>query len=411
MRRKIILYTVIIAVFSIIQVMIGCGPDQSEKTEDGDAIHENHSDEQGEEHSDAEEHVKLSPEALKTLNLKTAPVELRDLGGEIKTTAVIEPDQTRIAHVSPRIPGRAIDIKTLLGDRVQKGRILAELDSIELGQAKADYLKAKANLQVARANYQREDRLYKKQISSEKEYLDAKGEFLRSEADQNTARETLRLLGLTDKEINNLSWSSGEHPPSHFPLLAPFDGTVVEKHIVLGELINPEDKPYVIADLTHLWIQLDIYEKDLEWINIGKDVTVKVDSLPDAQFKGTVTYISDILDESTRTAKARVEVDNLDRKLKPGMFATARISTPSMETKEVISIPGAAIQQIRGKTSVFVAENENIFELRELELGKESGEYVEVVSGLKTGDIVVTGGGFYLKSVLLKEEIGEGDAD
>ncbi len=411
MRQKIILCTVIIAVFSIIQVLTACGPDQPEKTEDGDAIHENHSNEQGNEHADEEEHVKLSPEALETLNLKTASVELRDLGGEIKTTAVIEPDQTRIAHVSPRIPGRAIDIKALLGDHVQKGRILAELDSIELGQAKADYLKAKANLQVARANYQREDRLYKKQISSEKEYLDAKGEFLRSEADQNTARETLRLLGLTDKEINNLSWSSGEHPPSHFPLLAPFDGTVVEKHIVLGELINPEDKPYVIADLTHLWIQLDIYEKDLEWINIGKDVTVKVDSLPDAQFKGTVTYISDILDESTRTAKARVEVDNLDRKLKPGMFATARISTPSMETKEVISIPGAAIQQIRGKTSVFVAENENIFELRELELGKEYGEYVEVVSGLKTGDIVVTGGGFYLKSVLLKEEIGEGDAD
>jgi cobalt-zinc-cadmium efflux system membrane fusion protein len=410
MRRKIILITIVIAASSIIHVLTGCGDEQTPSTREGDAAHETHGDNPGGEHTENGGHISLSPKALETLNMETALVELRALGGEIQTTAVIEPDQTRIAHVSPRIPGRATDVKALLGDRVQKNQVLAELDSIELGQAKADYLKAKANLQVAQANYKREDRLYKKQISSEKEYLDAKGKFLRSEAELNTARETLRLLGITDNEIHSLKWSEGKHPPSNFPLTAPFEGTVIEKHIVLGELIKPEDKPYTIADLSHLWIQLDVYEKDLNWVNTGKEVSIKVDAYPDARFKGTVTYISDILDESTRTAKARVELKNSDYKLKPGMFATAEISAPSMETSDVVSIPVSAIQQIRSKPSVFVVEDENAFELRELELGKRAGDYVQVVDGVEPGETVVTTGGFYLKSLILKEEMGEGHA-
>ena len=406
MKNKWILALSLISMLCMSPLLSGCGGSDSGKTGVNEEEHQDHSD----EHAEEERYLKLSPEALETLSLETAPVELRNLGGEIRTTAVIEPDQTRIAHVSLRIPGRAIEVKAFLGNRVKKGQVLAELDSIELGRAKTDYLKAGANLEVARANYKREDRLYKKQISSEKEYLDARGEFLRSEAEMNSSRETLRLLGITDKEINNLRWGSGKRPASHFPLLAPFDGTVTEQHIALGELIKPEDKPYVIADLSHLWIQLDIYEKDLAWVNTGKDVTIKVDSYPDARFKGTVTYISDILDESTRTAKARVELNNTDRELKPGMFATAIISTPTAGTKEVIAIPSSAIQQIHGKKSAFVVENENSFQLRELKLGKETEDFVEVSDGLKPGEKVVTTGGFYLKSILLKEEMGEGHA-
>ncbi len=406
MKKKWVIAISLISILCTSPFLTGCGTSDSSKT----GVSEEGQEDSVDEHSEEEGHLKLSPEALKTLDIKTAPVELRNLGGEITTTAVIEPDQTRIAHVSLRIPGRAIDIIALLGDRVEKDQILAELDSIELGQVKADFLKAKANLQVAHANYRREDRLYKKLITSEKEYLDAKGEFLRSEAEMNSARGTLKLLGLSDEAINNLKWGEGKHPPSHFSLLAPIDGTVVEQHIVLGELIKPEDKPYVIADLTHLWIQLDIYEKDLDWVKLGKNVTIEVDSFPGEHFNGKIAYISDIIDESTRTAKARVELDNPDYRLKPGMFATARISTPPTGATEVISIPSSAIQQIRGNPSAFVREDESSFELRELSLGPKSEEFVEVISGLEAGENVVTTGGFYLKSLLLKEEMGEGHA-
>jgi cobalt-zinc-cadmium efflux system membrane fusion protein len=401
MKKRSLQLIILISIFWTGIALISCSSEgEITKPED------KHTD----EHSETQDHIKLSQEALTTLNLKTSVVERKPLSSEIKTTAVIEPNRTRIAHVSPRISGRVVDVKAFLGDSVQQGQVLAELDSIELGQTKAEYLESKANLEVARANYSRENRLFKKQITSEKEYLYAKAEFIRSESALNTALETLRLLGLSDEKIKSLKWGETDHPASIFPLIAPFTGTVVEQHIVLGEFIKPEDKPYTIADLSHLWIQLDIYEKDLRWVEVGKTVDIKVNAYPDENFEGKITYVSDILDESTRAAKARVEILNMDGKLKPGMFATAIISIPSSDNEEGIVVLSTAIQQIEGKSAVFVQEGEDSFEMRGVSLGQHSGDYVQVLKGLSPGDKVVTEGGFYLKSALLKEELGEGHA-
>jgi cobalt-zinc-cadmium efflux system membrane fusion protein len=302
-----------------------------------------------------------------------------------------------------------VSVKAYLGDKVTRGEVLAELDSIELGQAKSEYLKARADLEVARANFSREERLYNRQITSEKEYLDAKGEFLRAEAALNTSRETLRLLGLSDADVKSISWSERKSPPSMFPLKAPFDGIIIEQHTVLGELVTSQDNAYTITDLTHLWIQLDVYEKDLRHVGKGKPVDIMVDAYPDEKFTGEVTYISDVLDETTRTARARVEIENPDGRLKPGMFASALITIPG-EGGDALTVPSSAIQQVRGKPTVFVREGEGIFEAKEITTGRESGDLVEVTDGISPGDEVVTEGGFYLKSLLLKDEMGEGHA-
>jgi len=381
----------------------GGGTEKEEHADEGEQAHE---EENG--HED-EGHIELTPEALESISLKTATAERRPVGGEIKTTAVIEPDNTRIAHVTPRIPGRVSSVNAFLGDKVTKGQVLAELDSIELGQAKSEYLKARADLEVARANFSREERLYGRQITSEKEYLDAKGEFLRAEAALNTSAETLRLLGLSDADVKAISWTERKSPPSIFPLKAPFDGTIIEKHTVLGELISPENNAYTIADLTHLWIQLDVYEKDLRHVSKGKPVDVTVDAYPGEKFTGEVTYVSDVLDESTRTARARVEIENEDGRLKPGMFASALITIPG-EGGDALTVPSSAVQQVRGKPTVFVREGEGVFEAKEITAGREAGGYVEILGGVSPGDEVVTEGGFYLKSLMLKDEMGEGHA-
>jgi cobalt-zinc-cadmium efflux system membrane fusion protein len=375
----------------------------------GEESKEEGTEERVREKDHGEERITLPEAALQTVPFKTVTVQRRGLEQEIQATAVIAPNEDRLAHVSPRISGRVVAVKAFLGDSVEKGQTLAELDSLELGQAKAEYLKAKANVEVARANYKREERLFQQKISAEKEYLDARGEFLRSDTQLKATREALRLLGLAEQDIDRLSWGGGTHPLSYFPLLAPFTGTVVEKHVTLGELLGSTDKPYTIADLSTLWVLLDIYEKDLGRVHPGAQTRLAVEAYPGEPFQGTVTYVSDLLNETTRTAQARVEIANAEHKLKPGMFVTATIVVPVPSATEVIAIPASAIQRVQGKPMAFVQEAERVFVARQLKLGRDSGPYTEVLEGLREGERVVTKGGFYLKSTLLKEEIREGE--
>ncbi|MBI3301381.1 MAG: efflux RND transporter periplasmic adaptor subunit [Deltaproteobacteria bacterium] len=379
-----------------------CREDHGEHHTDGETTQE-----ESRHEGAGNERVTLSPEALASLAIKTVTVERRLLADEIRTTAVIKPNENRLAHVSPRIPGKATEVRAVLGDLVEPGQTLTLLDSLELGEKKAAFLQARTNLEVARRNYEREERLFQQRISSEKEYLEAKGEFERSEAAYRAAREALRLVGLTDAEIEKITWSGKGHPLSYFPLVAPFAGTVVEKHITIGELIEPNETPYTIADLRTVWVLLDIYEKDVGRVNIGADVRIVVDAYPHETFQGTVAYLSNLLDPSTRTAQARVEIDNRDGRLRPGMFATAALTLPSSTGQAALVVPKDAVQRVRGRPVAFVEEQAGTYVARELTLGKDSGPAVEVLSGLTEGERVVTEGAFYLKSSLLKEEMGE----
>jgi cobalt-zinc-cadmium efflux system membrane fusion protein len=355
--------------------------------------------------SPSTERVALSAEALRTTAIATVPVEQRPLTNEIRATAVIKPNENRLAHVSPPIPGRAIAVKAVLGDQVEPRQVLALLDSLELGEKKSAFLQAQTNLEVARRNYEREAGLFKQRISSEKDYLETKGEFERSDAAYRAAREALRLVGIADADIDRITWGGKGEALSHFPILSPFHGTVIEQHIVVGELIRPEDKVYAIADLRTLWILLDVYEKDLGRVAVGKDVEVRVDAYPEARFQGKIAYLSDVLDESTRTARARVEVDNADGRLRPGMFATAIITLPGSAGRPVVVVPDAAIQRVRGQPTAFVEESPGSYLVRPLTLGRQAGDVVEVQAGLQPGERVVTDGAFTLKSLLLKDDL------
>ncbi len=357
----------------------------------------------------AEERTELPAKALEAIAVQTTVVTHKPLRQEIRATAVIKPNEYRLAHVSPRIPGKAIEVKAVLGDIVEPGQTLAYLDSPELEEKKAAFLQARTNLEVARRNYEREDRLFKQQISSEREYLEAKGEFERSEAAFRATREALRLVGLTDADIDQIAWGTKGYPLSHFPLVAPFAGTVVEQHITIGELVEPNETPYTIADLTTVWALLDIYEKDLARVGEGDAVQITVEAYPGDTFRGQVTYLSNLLNPATRTAQARVEIDNHDGRLRPGMFATAILTAPAAASRKALVVPRHAIQQVRGKPVVFVEAQPGSYQMRELSLGQEAGADVEVLSGLAAGERVVTDGAFYLKATVLKEEMGEHD--
>lgn len=349
----------------------------------------------------------VPPEALAGQAFQTTVIERRLFRDEIAATATIKPNEYRLVHLSPRIEGRVIEVKAELGQHVKSGQVLALLDSIELGQKKSDFLQAKTNHDVDKRNYVREEGLYKEQITSEKEFLDAKGRHEKSLAAYRAAHEALRLIGLSEADITHIDWSTKEQPLSYFPIVSSLNGTVIERTITLGELISPKDTAFTIVDLSTVWIILDVYEQNLAAVRKGADVEMTVDALPGETFKGTIVYLSDVLNPVTRTIDARVEIPNPQRRLRPGMFARAAVILPGHGNDALVA-PLDALHQVNDKTMAFVEKNPGTYEVREVTVGRRSPPYGEIRSGLREGERVVTTGAFYLKSMLLKEQIGGG---
>ncbi len=333
-------------------------------------------------------------------------VELSGIGVTLKATGEIGPNQNRFVVVSPRMPGVAKEVLVDWGDRVKKGQVLAILDSIELGQARADYKKAKAMLKLAKKNYQREKSLYRQNICSKKQFLEAETDYEQAQIELKALRERLKLMGLHENSMLN---APEGNVSSLFTIAAPFDGTVIEKKVAVGELKDAFTPIVTISDLTHIWVWFDIYEKDITKVKVGNRVIISVASYPDEQFEGLVTYIGATVNEKTRTVKVRAEVDNSHEKLKPGMFAKVLLQ---VETRgDSIMLPEEAVQSDGQKDFVFVPLREGLFLRRDVNLGARVDGYLKVISGLSRNDKVVVKGGFLLKSEIMKEKFGEGCTD
>jgi cobalt-zinc-cadmium efflux system membrane fusion protein len=271
------------------------------------------------------------------------------------------------------------------------------LDSIELGQTKSEYIKTQTLLDLAKANYEREKSLFDQKIAAKKDVLSAEAEYRKTEAEARSLHERLRLYGLSDQAITNLN-----NVPSQYILISPAAGVVLERDMSKGEVIEAGKKVATISDLSTVWVLLNIHEKDLAKVKQGTTVKIHTESYRGEVFAGKVAYIGNVVEPQTRTVPLRVEVPNPRARLKPGMFATAEVVT-GISSTEAIMIPSSAIQKIEGKPAVFVQGKDGSFAKRELELGREFGNSVEVNAGLKEGEQVVVTGAFTLKSELLKE--------
>jgi cobalt-zinc-cadmium efflux system membrane fusion protein len=386
-----------IRVFLLLMSLASCGRPEPPVSQEA-------ADSSTKEETTVPEVVRLSPEALRSLSLKTAAVERRPLTEEVRVTAVIKPNENRLAHVSPRIPGRVVSVSKFLGDTVKEGDILAALDSVELGKAKADYLKFQALVGIQEKNYQRAKRLFEQHIASQKEMLEAEAAYLTVKAEFEAAHATLHLYGLSNEETHQLTWQAKE-PISQFPLLSPFPGIVAEKDLTIGEMVSPERSVYTIADLSTVWIQLDVYEKDLAKVHPGQEVILTTESYPEERFRGAVTYIGVLFNEQTRTVPTRVEIPNQQGRLKPGMFATAIIMAQEGSGATGLIIPESALQQVEADTVVFIPDGDGVFTKRKVTIGNRGEGWVEVSDGVREGEQVVTEGIFTLKSELLKDAL------
>jgi cobalt-zinc-cadmium efflux system membrane fusion protein len=373
-------------------------------------VEEAHKDDH--EREEHHEEIVLTPETIKQAGIEIGEVSLRPLKIESSFPGKVSVNETKLAHVGPRIAGRAVEVYANLGEFVKKGQPLAVIDSPELGEAQSQYLKAKTNLQVAEKSYERAKVVLEGKAISAGEFQRREGEYLSSRAEAKAAEDRLHLLGMTENELSAIG--KGHTISSKVAIYAPVSGTVIERHLTLGEVVEPVKPLFVIADLSNLWVIADIPENDVSKIGKGQMVSVIASSYPDKEFTGSVTYISDTVDPATRSVKIRAEVTNPPSPpfvkggqggiLKPEMFSTVKIGTGRMEA---LAVPESAVQREGDKTVVFVAESENTFQKRVVTLGPEVDGYHQVLSGLESGERIVTKGAFILKSEGMKGEMEE----
>ena len=257
---------------------------------------------------------------------------LEAVSAPLSATAVIELNADRVSKVSSRVTGKIIRLMATQGQRVKAGQPLAYADTVELDQAFSEYMKAKGKRELAEKTLRREELLFEKKVCPEKDVLQARQEFSAAEADLALAIERFRFLGINIAQVERQKSNGGNGHPL-IPIASSIGGVVIERTVTQGEVIGPDKNLFTVADLTTLWLQIDLYEKDLARIKMGQGVNLSVTALPDKHFKGRISYVGDLLDEKTRTVKARVTVDNSGGLLKPGMFATVDIQTAAGEKK------------------------------------------------------------------------------
>lgn len=370
---------------------------QETRADAGKTKNEERGNEKTKDERGAEGQLKLSTEDIKSAGIKIEELKAQSLVNQVVLTATIRANQDRIAHVAPRVSARLVKVNANLGDRVKKGQTLALLDSIELGEAHSAYRQAQSQFALAKADFERANRLKDDQIIPEKDYLRARSEYEKARTALEASNDKLRLLDAAHRETE-------QGPASIFAVHAPFAGTVIEKHAILGELAQPDKQLFIVADLSSLWIEANLFEKDLARVKIGAPATVRVTAYPADVFRGKLTYISNTVDKETRAVVARVEVPNPDGRLKPEMFATASIDTAA--TSKALTVPQEAVLLINGQAMAFVQEAGG-FEPRAVELGDKVGGRVVVRSGIKEGEQIVIAGTYALKARMLKSQIGD----
>jgi cobalt-zinc-cadmium efflux system membrane fusion protein len=342
-----------------------------------------------------EETVQLDSAGVAAAGIVLGTVEAVQ-SAQLGVTGTITYDQARVSHVGPRTEGRIVTLRTEPGARVAAGQLLAVLESPEVGSIRADLHEAERLVEIARENYEREQRLEAQGISSRRELLAAEAELRREQASLLRADERLRALG------------AGNGEGGQFVMTAPFGGVVIEMHATRGEVVGPNDQLFTIADLSRVWIELDVYERDLGRVAVGQPVMVTTTAYGDRAFPGRIVYIGSVVDALKRTVQARVEVPNPDGALKPGMFARADIAVDTADAV-IIAVPEGAVQMLEGRTVVFVpGEAPGEFHAVDVTVGEGlPGNRTRIVAGLEPGQPVVVAGGFLLRSELAEGEIGE----
>lgn len=406
----------------LILALVGCGDNKKETTKE--VAHE----EAGETGV-----VSLTKAQVELMKIEVRSPDRRQLEGYISAPAKVEPLPTRIADIGTLISGRVRNIYVAEGVRVEKGQVLLEIQGLEIGEIKGEYIRSRAALESARANFERQKKLLQENIAAKRAYIEAQATYAEARAAFSAADQKLHSIGIADEEAQSLlqvATAQDSHKSSAvaatLKIRSPISGVVGRTNVNLGQQVAPDTDIMEVVDSEKVWVVADIYEKNLASIKSGQPVEVITEAYPGLSFKGTLEFMSPVVDPETRTVKVRTTIDNRDGYLKPDMYANMRIFDDS--NQQSLVIPEAAVQNDGEIDFVFVlvedsdepnhnsgsdhtGDNEHAKRLKfrkvPVQTGVQQDGFTEIVAGLEAKEKVVVNGAFFLKSEMMKENFGE----
>lgn len=382
------------ALIALVFALAACGG--KEKDEAHEKAGEHAAEEHGGETKEEEGMLAVDAEVLRDLKITTFPAELRPGGEGVTALGELKVNGEAYAEAGSPIPARVVRLLARPGQAVRRGQPLAELQSVELGQARAQRTAAAARAQLARQTVERKRGLAAERIVSRGELQRAEAEAAEAAAELRAAEAGVEALGVGRGGAGGLSG---------FSLLSPLSGTVLERTAVQGQTADPSQALFRIGDLSRLWLLVQAPERDVVRMRTGSSAEISMAALPGQKLQGTVDWVGREVDAHSRTVPVRIVLANEDGRLKPGMFATAWIATGA-QGEQVVAVPATALQRMDDQWVVFLPRGEGRFEVRPVERGRDLGDEVAIVSGLKPGERIVVEGAFILRAEAEKKEGG-----
>lgn len=368
----------------------------------GDSEHAGHDHDHG-GHDDHADHghdeggVHISPEVMREFGIEVQTAEGGHIARVVRLPGEVVYNADRIAHVTPTVSGIVRQVHLSVGDRIEAGQIMAVLNSRELAASRSEYLAAKARLELAEANLSRDERLFQDRVGTERAVLESRQAREEARITMNQAENALHALGYSHEQIAQVE-SLDDTDFNTYELISPLSGIVTQRHVTVGEVIEPvgNGSPFVVADLSTVWVDLAVYQRDLAHVKAGQHVTIRFGhGIPDAD--GEIAFISPALDVRTRTATARIVLRNPDGHWRPGLFVNGKTETGRVSASVVV--PRSAITEMDRREVVFVQTDEG-FEPREVRIGRTTPQTAEIVSGLTPGERYVARNVLALKAEL-----------
>lgn len=333
--------------------------------------------------------------------IEVATLEVGEVRELLRVAGRVEADENRMARVGAPVNGRVIDLQATVGHEVRRGSVLATINSTELSSSQLGFIKAQSQRELAARSAARAKQLFDADVIGAAELQRRQSELAMAEAEVGAAADQLKVLGMSSAAVNRLAETRSIN--SLTQIVATVSGTVIERKVTEGQVVQPADPVFLVADLSSVWVVADIPEQNAGSIRVGEEVAVEIAALPGRTVNGRLTFVSPVVNPQTRTVQARLDLPNPRREYKPDMLASVLIQG---KPQQRLTLPGDAVVREENRDFVFVRSGENSYRLQPVQLGIEYQGRRVVEGGLRDGEKVVVNGAFHLNNERKRQALG-----